>query len=68
MHKYLVKIRLINGQQLDFRTNIDVREIKPVRIDELGGSEMLIIDDELMLDMVEIEKIEVKDLPIFPVQ
>ncbi|MFG3611287.1 hypothetical protein [Rummeliibacillus stabekisii] len=67
MHKYLVEIRLINGQQLEFRTNTNVREIKPVRIDELAGREMLIIDDELMLEMREIEKIEVKELPLFPV-
>ena len=68
MHKYLVKIIMINGQSFKLRTNTDVREIDPVKVDELGGSEMLIIDDELMLEVGQIEKIIVEELPMFPIQ
>ena len=68
MHKYLVKIIMINGQSFKLRTNTDVREIDPVKVDELGGSEMLMIDDELMFEVGQIEKIIVEELPLFPVQ
>ncbi|UQW96237.1 hypothetical protein M2M59_09445 [Rummeliibacillus sp. G93] len=63
MQKYLVEIIMSDGQSFKLRTNTDVREIDPVKVDELGGSEMLIIDDELMLEVGQIE-----ELPMFPIK
>lgn len=68
MHKFLVEIIMINGQIFKIRTNTDLRDFDPVKVEELGGSEMLIIDDELMLEVGQIEKIIVEELPLFPIQ
>ncbi|GEL05644.1 hypothetical protein RST01_22710 [Rummeliibacillus stabekisii] len=37
MYKYLVEIRMTEGQSLKLRTNSDVREINPVKIDDNNG-------------------------------
>ncbi|MFG3611233.1 hypothetical protein [Rummeliibacillus stabekisii] len=37
MYKYLVEIRMTDGQSLKLRTNSDVREINPVKIDDNNG-------------------------------
>lgn len=44
MYKYLVEIRMTDGHSLKLRTNSDVREINPVKVDDNNGYSTITIN------------------------
>lgn len=56
MERYSVSIVFKNGQDMQFETNTNVLDLKPINV---NGAEMIMTRDEYGVNLKQVEKLEV---------
>ncbi|MFJ8262735.1 hypothetical protein ACIQ4I_12400 [Rummeliibacillus sp. NPDC094406] len=54
--KYLVSLTMVDGQFLEILTDTDIMQLEPLPI---PGTEMIVIDDNIMINMLKVEEIHI---------